>query len=68
MENGWCSTSQGLNRLQEAVRKEAFVVGVADPTGLLPEGEIMVPGIPEGELLGSAKGYLTHIFEAVDRL
>lgn len=39
---------------QEAFRKEAFLVGVADPTGALPEGQIFLPGLQlQGEVLKS---------------
>eukprot|EP00913_Durusdinium_trenchii_P002975 g2756.t1 len=32
---------------QEEFRQEAFVVGVADPTGQLPEGQIFISGLQE---------------------
>lgn len=32
---------------KESIRKEAFLVGVADPTGGLPEDSIFVPGLQE---------------------
>mmetsp|Transcript_75529 Transcript_75529/g.179418 ORF Transcript_75529/g.179418 Transcript_75529/m.179418 type:complete len:766 (-) Transcript_75529:25-2322(-) len=36
---------------QNFLRKEAWVVGVADPTSKLPDGHLFISGLPESEVL-----------------
>jgi hypothetical protein len=46
-ENPWKVTEWPWQPWQEPIRKEAFLVGVADPTGGLPEDSIFLPGLQE---------------------
>eukprot|EP00435_Cladocopium_sp_Y103_P047371 s776_g13.t2 len=41
------TSSEELERHKKEFRQEAFVVGVADPTGQLPEGQIFISGLQE---------------------